>query len=129
MVPVTQEGRLVTMNDTSSNTEASDGVNHIHDPSKQDVDDNNEAHISATNHRELVTYHDESKAKTVAAGGSVSQDVAHKLSSHPSDKEQYSQSVEFTIPSEGYGMVRGALDNSKASISVSINQDKVISRT
>ncbi|MGB8938112.1 MAG: hypothetical protein WCC17_23725 [Candidatus Nitrosopolaris sp.] len=74
-IAATKDGKSVIINETSGNTEASDGVNHIHDLSKQDgisVDDNNEAHTSATNQGELVRYDDEPKAKTVSAGDSAS---------------------------------------------------------
>ncbi|MGB6527536.1 MAG: hypothetical protein WBF33_05455 [Candidatus Nitrosopolaris sp.] len=126
-IAVTQEGKSGILNKTSGNTEASDGVNHIHDPSKQDgisVDDNNEAHTSATNQGELVRYDDEPKAKTVSAGDSASQGAVHKLSSHPSDKQECSQCVEFTIPKEKYAMVRDAMDRSKASIFVKFDENR-----
>ncbi|MGC2572770.1 MAG: hypothetical protein WA364_14760 [Candidatus Nitrosopolaris sp.] len=118
MIAVTQEGKPVTMNDRSSNTEASDVVNHNHEPSTQDgisVDDNNEAHIPATNHGEP-------KAKTLSAGDSASQDIVHKLSSNQSDKQDCSQCVE--IPRQKYGIVRDAMKNSKASIFVKFDLNK-----
>jgi hypothetical protein len=124
----TQDGKSVITNETSGNTEVSDGVNHIHDPSEQDrisVDDNNEAHTSGTNHGELkeVRNDDEPKAKTVSADDSASQDIVNKLSSNSSDKQDCSQCVEFMIPKEKYRMVRDAMDKSKNAIFVKCDEN------
>jgi hypothetical protein len=78
-VAVTQDGKSLIINETSSITKASDDVNQIHDPSKQygiGVDDNNE----------LVSYN-EPKDNTVSVGDSASNDVVQKLEPH----QEYSQ--------------------------------------
>lgn len=121
----TQDGKSFIANETSSNADASDGVNHIHDQPKQDgisIDDNNEAQTTVTNQGELVSYN-EPKDSTVSAGDSTSQDV-NKLSLDPSDIQDCAQCVQFRIPREKYGIVRDAMDNSKASIFIKFDRNK-----
>jgi hypothetical protein len=88
-VAVTQDGKSLIINETSSITKASDDVNQIHDPSKQygiGVDDNNEAQTTVTSQGELVSYN-EPKDNTVSVGDSASNDVVQKLQAH----QEYSQ--------------------------------------
>jgi hypothetical protein len=113
-VVVTQEGKSVIVNETSS-----DGINQLHDQTKQnrtDADDNNEVRTTAANQGKSVS-HNEPTAIT------ESSTIIQKLQSHPSDKE-CSQSVEYRIRREKYGIMRDAMDNSKASIAVKFDRNK-----
>jgi hypothetical protein len=81
-IAVTQDGKSVIISEPSSITKAPDGVNQIHDQSKQyGVDDNNEAPTTVTNQGVLVSYN-EPKDNTVSVGDSASSDVVQKLMPH-----------------------------------------------
>jgi hypothetical protein len=113
-VVVTQEGKSIIVNETSS-----DGINQLHDQTKQngtDADDNNEVRTTAANQGKSVS-HNEPTAIT------ESSTIVQKLQSHPPDKE-CSQYVEYRIQREKYGIIRDAMDNSKASIFVKFDRNK-----
>jgi hypothetical protein len=80
-----QEGKSVTINEITSNTKASDGINQqqLHDPSVRNAipaNDNNEAQIAMTNQRKS----DELKAN---ADSSAATGAIQKLPSYPLDKQ------------------------------------------
>lgn len=105
----------------------SDSINQHHDQSNQNgigIDDNDETQTTATNQGKLVDYtKPKANTETSTIDDFTPNDTVQKLLSHPSDKEQCSQCV-FTIPRERYGMVRDAMDKSKASIFVKFDENK-----
>ncbi|MGC2682278.1 MAG: hypothetical protein WA323_10445 [Candidatus Nitrosopolaris sp.] len=90
-VAPTQEGKSVIINETYSNTGASDGVNEPPDQSKQNgigIDDNNEAQITAANQGKSVSYNEpNANTQSSTIDDSVPPDAVQKLLSHPSDKQ------------------------------------------
>lgn len=91
-----QEGKSVTINEITSNTKASDGINQqqLHDPSVRNAipaNDNNEVQIAMTNQRksdELKANADISlKANADAVDSSAAMGAIRKLPSYPSDKQ------------------------------------------
>jgi hypothetical protein len=113
-VVVTQEGKSIIVNETSS-----DGINQLHDQTKQkgtDADDNNEVRTTTANQGKSVS-HNELTAIT------ESSTIVQRLQSHPSDKE-CSQYVEYRIQREKYGIMRDAMDNSKASMFLKFDRNK-----
>ena len=120
-IAATQGGKSVIINDTSSG-----GINQRLDQSKQngmDFNDNSKAQITTTANQgklhELKANIETSKIDDITTTY-----TDEKLPLHPSDKEQCSQCVEFTIPKEKYGLVRDAMNKSKASISVKFDGNK-----
>ena len=119
-----QGGKSVIINETSSNTESPDGVNQRHDEAKQNgigIDGNNEAHITI---RKSVSYN-EPKANTESStiNNFTPTHTVEKSPSHPSDKEVCPHFIEFVIQKEKYGIVRDAMDKSKASIFVKFDRN------
>ena len=113
-----QGGKSVIINETSSNTQPSAYINQLHDQSKQngtnnDGNNNGESRIPITN-----------VGNTVSCSESLKPATVEKLSLYPSDKQECSQCVEFTIPKEKYAMVQDAMDKSKASIFVKFDGNK-----
>ena len=106
-----QGGKSVIINETSSNTESADGVNQPHDEAKH-----NEAQLTIG---KSVSYN-EPKANTESStiNNFTPTHTVEKSPSHPSDKEVCPHFIEFVIPKEKYGIVRDAMDKSKASILV-----------
>ena len=76
-VAKTKDGKSITVNEITSNTKASDGINQqqLHDPSVRNAIPVNEAQIAMTNQRK-------STVDSSAATGAI-----QKLPSYPSDKQ------------------------------------------
>jgi hypothetical protein len=103
----------------------SDSINQHHDQSNQNgigVDDNGETQTTATNQGKLVGYNEPKETSTI--DNFTPTHTVEKLSLYPSDKQECSQCVEFTIPKEKYAMVQDAMDKSKASIFVKFDGNK-----
>lgn len=97
----------------------SDSINQHHDQSNQNgigVDDNGETQTTATNQGKPVGYNEPKETSTI--DNFTPTHTVEKLSLYPSDKQECSQCVEFTIPKEKYAMVQDAMDKSKTSISL-----------
>jgi hypothetical protein len=116
-------GQLKTKQNPQQQSETSsniDSTNQLHDQTKRNgtnADDNDEAHTIATNQGKPVSY-DEPKENTNSSTS------VQKLQSHASYKQECSDCFEFTIPKEEYGMVKDAMDKSKASISLKFDGNK-----
>ena len=85
-----QEGKSVTINVITSNTEASDGINQqqLHDPSVRNgipANDNDEAQIAMTNQRKSGELKSNVDKSTVDS--STATDTVQNIPSYPSDKQ------------------------------------------